>query len=65
MVGRIIEFEKDTILFYELLRSFIEEKANVELLDAIIEEEKSHIRLLEEVLNGGCPETGSYNFTQT
>ena len=43
-----IEFEKDTILFYEMIRSFIEDTETSEKLDEIIEEENRHIELLED-----------------
>jgi rubrerythrin len=49
-----IEFEQDTVLFYEMLRSFVEEKENLALLDTIIEEEHSHIKLLQEFVENGC-----------
>jgi rubrerythrin len=48
-----IEFERDTVLFYEMLRSFVEEKENLALLNTIIEEEESHIELLQEFLESG------------
>jgi len=53
-----IEFERDTVLFYEMMRPFIEEKGTLDHLDAIIEEENSHIRLLQESLDSGIVETG-------
>ena len=43
-----IEFEKDTILFYEMIGSFIEDTETSEKLDEIIEEENRHIKLLED-----------------
>ena len=43
-----IEFEKDTILFYEMIRSFVTDKEAMDQLDAIIEEENRHVRLFEE-----------------
>jgi len=43
-----IEFEKDTILFYEMIRSFLTDKDTVEQLDSIIEEENRHVKLFEE-----------------
>ncbi len=43
-----IEFEKDTIIFYEMLGGFIEDPTLIEKLDQIIEEENRHVRLLEE-----------------
>lgn len=42
-----LSFENDTILFYEALKSFIEEKQVAAGLDRIIEEEKGHVRALE------------------
>jgi rubrerythrin len=50
LLKRAIEFENDTILFYEMIGSFIEEKETLNHLNTIIEEEKSHVRLLEEFL---------------
>jgi len=52
-----IEFERDTVLFYEMLRSFIKEEQNLALLDTIIEEENSHIKLLNEFLESGYSPT--------
>ena len=46
-----VEFEKDTILFYEMLGTFIDDKETLNQLDKIIEEEKSHVQLLEEFLS--------------
>jgi len=47
LVALAIEFEKDTILFYEMVGSFItDEKARGEL-EEIIEEEERHVRLFE------------------
>jgi rubrerythrin len=43
-----IEFEKDTILFYEMIRSFIMEEETQAQVDAIIEEENRHVKLFEE-----------------
>lgn len=42
-----IEFEQDTIVFYEMIRSFAADKETQDQLDAIIEEEKRHITLFE------------------
>jgi len=47
LVALAIEFEKDTILFYEMVGSFItDEKARREL-EEIIEEEERHVKLFE------------------
>lgn len=44
-----LEFERDTILFYEMLRAFIEEDETVEQLNAIIAEEHGHVEQLERM----------------
>jgi len=47
LVALAIEFEKDTIVFYEMIDSFItDEEAHRELKE-IIEEEQRHVRLFE------------------
>ena len=53
-----IEFERDTVLFYEMIRFLIKEKETLNHLAAIIEEENSHIRILQEALDTGVIETG-------
>ncbi len=45
-----LEFEKDTALFYEMLGAFVEDKKVLEQLEQIIEEESSHARLLQDIL---------------
>jgi rubrerythrin len=46
------EFERDTVLFYEMLEPFMEEAESRDHLKAIIEEEKGHIgRLRERIKN--------------
>ncbi|MFC1876064.1 ferritin family protein [Thermodesulfobacteriota bacterium] len=44
-----IEFEKDGILFYEMLRTFIKDPDVLESLDQIIAEEYRHIETLQEM----------------
>jgi rubrerythrin len=44
-----IEFEKDGILFYELLRTFIKDQDVLDTLDQIIAEEYRHIETLQEI----------------
>ena len=44
-----IEFEKDGILFYEMLRTFIKDQDVLESLDQIIAEEYRHIETLQEI----------------
>ncbi len=45
-----IEFEKDTVLFYEMMQAFLQEEADQTHLKLIIAEEKSHIQQLQEML---------------
>ena len=45
-----VEFEKDTVLFYEMLSAFIDDEETLSQLEKIIEEEKRHVQLLEEFL---------------
>ena len=48
-----IEFEKDTVLFCEMIGNFIEEEETLEHLKVIIEEENLHVRSLQEFLDTG------------
>lgn len=50
MIATFIEFEKDTVLFYELLDSFIDAEETRETLNRIITEENNHIKMLQELL---------------
>ncbi|MBN2031994.1 MAG: ferritin family protein [Deltaproteobacteria bacterium] len=54
-----IEFEKDTILFYEMIRSFVTDKETFNQLGAIIEEENRHVRIFEQYREEESP--GSVN----
>ena len=45
-----IEFEKDTVIFYEMIRALIEDDRTLADLNQIIEEEKRHIELFQEFL---------------
>ena len=47
LIDVLVEFEKDTILFYEMLDAFIAEADARSQLQRIIAEEKSHITRLE------------------
>ena len=56
------EFEQDTVVFYEMLEPFVEEPRSREDLRLIIEEEKGHLRGLQERLGNplwGCPSAHS------
>ncbi len=46
-----VEFERDTVLFYTMLRGFVRDEDALQRLDAIIEEEEKHIRKLREHLS--------------
>jgi len=46
LLKTFIEFEKDTIQFYELLEMFIEEEDTLKGLKKIIREEKTHVERL-------------------
>jgi rubrerythrin len=50
LIKIFIEFEKDTILFYETLIPFIEDDHTLHYVTNIIEEENNHIRKLHELL---------------
>ena len=45
-----LEFEEDTILFYELIGSFMDDAGSLQGLQQIIEEEKRHVRKLKDTL---------------
>ncbi len=49
LINIFIEFEKDGILFYEMLRSFIKDQDVLESLDQVIAEEYQHIEILQEI----------------
>jgi rubrerythrin len=48
LIELAIEHEKDTIVFYEMLQSFMDDPETVKELDEIIGEENQHIKLLTE-----------------
>ena len=50
LIGIFIEFEKDTILFYETLIPFIEDNETLENITKIIAEENNHIKKLQDFL---------------
>ena len=49
LVAVFIEFEKDSIIFYEVLKPFVEDPVARQFLQKIIDEEKHHIERLEEI----------------
>ena len=56
LINLAIEFERDTVLFFEMFESFLEDRESLEHLNKIIEEEKRHIQVLVEYLGGGPAE---------
>jgi rubrerythrin len=48
LIELAVEHEKDTILFYQMLQSFIESPETTKELDEIIAQEDHHIKLLKE-----------------
>lgn len=49
-----IEFENDTILFYEMIKGFIDDGKVLSGIDKIINEEKKHVKRLEEFSGKGA-----------
>lgn len=45
-----LEFENDTIIFYELLLGFVEDPETQDLIEKIIDEEHNHAKLLKQYL---------------
>ena len=50
MVDTFIGFEEDTIGFYEILKTFIDDPAIAGQLEQIIDEEKKHMAAFQEML---------------
>ncbi len=50
VLEQLIGFEHDTILFYEFLENIIDEEKTKKHLLAIIEEERTHIKFIEEMI---------------
>jgi rubrerythrin len=50
LLDRSIEFEKDTILFYEMLRGFMDDATVLSQLEAIIAEERKHIDTIQDLM---------------
>lgn len=60
LIAQSIEFEQDTIDFYEFLVSFLDDPRAVEQMRRIIDQEREHVRQLEAVrAEGAPPEMGS------
>lgn len=51
ILGQSLEFEQDTILFYDMLKAFMEDQAGVAQLDLIIAEERGHVKVLKKLMD--------------
>ena len=49
-----IEFERDTVLFYEMIQAFVQEQGTLHHLNTIIEEENQHIKHLQNLLDSSA-----------
>ena len=49
LIETFIEFEKDTILFYDMLKSFILDEKIIRQIEGIIQEEEIHVQKLQEL----------------
>ena len=50
LIETAMEFERDTILFYEILRPLVSSREGLDHLDLIIQEENRHIQVLRDLL---------------
>ena len=53
LINIFIEFEKDSVRFYQLLEPFVEDPVSLESLKSIIDEENCHINRLLELMGSG------------
>ncbi len=51
LIRIFIEFEKDTILFYDILISFVPDESTKEKIRHIITEEEAHVEKFKELIN--------------
>jgi rubrerythrin len=59
IIKQSIEFEKDTIIFYEMVSKFIDDEEIIAQIERIIEEERGHIKTLRT--NLGSDDQNSLN----
>ena len=55
LIDIFIEFENDTILFYEILKTFLLDEKTIEHLEKIIREEASHVEKLKDLRSRNQP----------
>jgi rubrerythrin len=51
-----IEFERDTMLFFDMIKGFVDDLGALQELEQIIAEERHHVALLERQLREGAAE---------
>ncbi len=51
LIRRMIEFENDTVLFYEMIRSVVSDPSTTRVLDEIISQEKQHAETLKSFVD--------------
>jgi rubrerythrin len=49
LLSMSIEFERDTVAFYQMMRAFLQDQKAVDALDRIVDEEERHIESLEKM----------------
>lgn len=62
LIAAGLELEHDSIRFYELLLSFIDDPATADQVTAIIEEERRHVDALTDRLSAGAAERSHEHF---
>jgi rubrerythrin len=50
LIALLIDFEKDTVLFYEMIRAVVSDSETLKYLDMIIKEERQHQQKLQAYL---------------
>lgn len=54
LISLLIEFENDTILFYEMIKTVVDDQTTLTYLDMIIEEERKHSTELQAYLENSA-----------
>jgi len=51
LIELALEFEKDTVIFFEMIGNFVDDQDTLSHLNEIIEEENRHVSLLQKLLD--------------
>jgi rubrerythrin len=51
ILSQSLGFEEDTILFYDMLKSFVENEHDAAQLERIIDEERGHVKVLQDLMD--------------